>query len=840
VWRRVDMSTENGNGLAAAAVIAGSLAADAALGADDTGGARAARVERRTVHSEGFEGDGKMTVWAYTGGYDVNFAGPSDERAATGQRSFKIDVTWHDDCKYLYWWVGACVPLYGNPVVRGRLHVERGGASFGHAYAVPEKGTMGHKVVGVEVRSLPNSWTEWRSSAVGTPGEAAYVQGVAVYLKPDEERRTVVYVDDLEIEAALPEGYEAPFRARVAEIEAARNAQTQARLQASIGTLPTRFAELSAEMDATPTTFPAGASAELRDYWERLCRYRDDARSQLKAQLAELRATPTASGVDSARELLSRLERTHPACTSLAAYAAAHPARPYIMWITDPISNDHVLPERFPVPGRAGTELSVSACPGEYEPASFAVYAIEELRDVTVQCGDARAGASVLPAAKIDVRIVKCWWQDGVDLGYGDDVREPTFTPELLLKDPEFVSVDNEQKTNTLRNPDAPRDARELRPVSVPAGTVQQFWITVHVPEDAKAGAYAATLTLRPGNAPAMSLSLRIRVLPFELAEPALTYSIYYRGQLVADPAGSIGPNRKSAQQYLAEMCNLKAHGVSHPTCYQHFDDRELFDRAIELRKEAGIAVDPLYSLGITMGGGPPTSPEGLAALKDRIRSALAQLRGHGIRELFIYGLDEAQGEQLKAGRAAFEAAHEAGAKLFVACGGVAFAMIGDLLDLAVYSGSPAPDEARKWHGAGHRIFSYDHPQVGMEQPETYRRNFGLRLWKSGYDGTMNYAYQDAFGDIYDDADGQFRDHVFAYPTADGVVDTIQWEGFREGVDDVRYLTTLLQAIERAKAIEDKARLAEDAERWVERMDLDGDLRVLRASMVEWILRLQG
>jgi hypothetical protein len=37
------------------------------------------------------------------------------------------------------------------------------------------------------------------------------------------------------------------------------------------------------------------------------------------------------------------------------------------------------------------------------------------------------------------------------------------------------------------------------------------------------------------------------------------------------------------------------------------------------------------------------------------------------------------------------------------------------------------------------------------------------------------------------------------YPTVDGVIDTIQWEGFREGVDDVRYLSTLLDRVAYAK-----------------------------------------
>jgi len=56
----------------------------------------------------------------------------------------------------------------------------------------------------------------------------------------------------------------------------------------------------------------------------------------------------------------------------------------------------------------------------------------------------------------------------------------------------------------------------------------------------------------------------------------------------------------------------------------------------------------------------------------------------------------------------------------------------------------------------------------------------------------MLYAYQDGFGFVWNDLDSQqFRDHVFAYPTVDGVIDTVAWEGLREGIDDVRYLSQL-------------------------------------------------
>ena len=60
----------------------------------------------------------------------------------------------------------------------------------------------------------------------------------------------------------------------------------------------------------------------------------------------------------------------------------------------------------------------------------------------------------------------------------------------------------------------------------------------------------------------------------------------------------------------------------------------------------------------------------------------------------------------------------------------------------------------------------------------------------------MNYAYQHAADDIWNDFDhDRYRDHVFAYPTSDGVIDTVQWEGFREAVDDVRYADKLAELI---------------------------------------------
>lgn len=61
----------------------------------------------------------------------------------------------------------------------------------------------------------------------------------------------------------------------------------------------------------------------------------------------------------------------------------------------------------------------------------------------------------------------------------------------------------------------------------------------------------------------------------------------------------------------------------------------------------------------------------------------------------------------------------------------------------------------------------------------------------------MIYAYQHCFGACWNDIDHSvYRDHNLTYPTVDGVIPTMAWEGLREAVDDVRYVTTLESAID--------------------------------------------
>jgi hypothetical protein len=186
-----------------------------------------------------------------------------------------------------------------------------------------------------------------------------------------------------------------------------------------------------------------------------------------------------------------------------------------------------------------------------------------------------------------------------------------------------------------------------------------------------------------------------------------------------------------------------------------------------------------------------------LSRLSERVRQIVKFSRSKGIREVYFYAVDELKGNDLIIERPMLKAIKGADAKTFVACEADFMGKIEDLLDLPILHGPPAASLVKANKGKGNKMWIYGYPQAGREEPETYRRNYGLMLLKWGLDGTCNYAYQCDMGqNIWNDFDSdRYRDHVMAYPTIKGIIPTVQWEGWRAGVNDVRYFSTLLNHI---------------------------------------------
>jgi hypothetical protein len=378
-----------------------------------------------------------------------------------------------------------------------------------------------------------------------------------------------------------------------------------------------------------------------------------------------------------------------------------------------------------------------------------------------------------------------------------------------------------------------PLDAETLQPLDLAAGETREYWLTIHVPDDARPGTYEGTLTFA-AEAGSATLPLRLTVHPFALEPSRLIYSIYYRATLAPDGQPTISSEAKSEEQYRAEIADLKAHGVLYPTNYQ--SRKGNLRRVLEIRRECGLPTERFYNLGYCVG---PQSEAQLADLRAEVAAWIETLKSFDYGTAYFYGIDEATGETLARQKAAWKATQEAGGKTFVACYRQTFEAMGALLNTAILAGPPDPAEAAKYHAVSSQAFCYGNPQVGVEDPAVYRRNFGLVLWKAGFDGAMDYAYQHGFNHVWNDFDDKtYRDHNFTYPTANGVIPTIAWEGFREAVDDVRYVTTLEKAIREAPAAR-KAE-ADAAAQWLAALGpATADLDATRAQVVSWVVRLR-
>ena len=521
------------------------------------------------------------------------------------------------------------------------------------------------------------------------------------------------------------------------------------------------------------------------------------------------------------------------------------------------------VPADSPPPDPLRSVVAFTATPGEFEPRSLRLYASgATLERATVQFSAERADGVEFPAGSFDVRAVKRWFQAGTDHRI---TGARVLVPELLLRDPQLVrsaegrnevrlsdgsyldvSESAELSTRVVVAPaDLPiQDVAAFAGLEVVEGTNEALWITVEVPADQPAGIYVGELTVYDDDRPVEWLPLHIEVLPFRLEPSPITQSVYYRAELSDDwPEGSISSEFKSESQLAAELQNMVDHGLTNPTVYQSAES-DLFERYLTLRAESGMADQPVYLVRENAIFFRRTPEEFAANIVDVINRS----QELGATDVYFMGRDEARTEDLLAQRDAWAAVRDAGGHVWAAgyrstswLGEGNHELMGDVQDLLICAYRPSAQEAALWHESGGQIFVYENPQGGLEYPEVYRRNFGLLLWQENYDGAMTYAWQDSFGNGWNDFDHErMRDFNFAYPTVDGVIDTIQWEGYREGVDDLRYLATLVAAIDRAAASGADPTEAED---WLETLQTEPlartELDAVRDTMVGHILALR-
>ena len=539
-----------------------------------------------------------------------------------------------------------------------------------------------------------------------------------------------------------------------------------------------------------------------------------------------------------------------------------------------------VLPNTAIPSGYQGNSISLVGCRGEYKTASFAVKYTSKTT-VNVAVSDL-TGPGLIPASEVDVRAVKCWYQNRGTRSFStyDDAIwsapfEKVLMPELLLHDADLVRVQNNE--NYLRitgksdpglwisNPSGtedgawniPNSSRPglqdsiiLQPVSVAAGQNQQYWVTLHIPDEAPAGDYTGQISVNGEN-----IELVLSVLGFNLAIPAKECCIYYSSHYEGDSNGGMGA-LKNSTQLRSDLLNMRQHGVENYLMVQPPGNETYFHVHMQARDEAGFRGPIIYfAFGDHLVSNPPTQSE-INALPGQVNQLKNLVAGYGYTDVYIYGTDELQGDAQLAEVPALDAVRSAGAKVFIAnmedpnksIGGGR--VLADIADLIIRPYKLDKAQAVKLHNKGHKLFSYGNPQGGVELSGTswqqngallYRRNYGLKIWQYDYDGHMTYSFNGNMVDPWNDFDhSYYKDEMMRYPTLDGGIDTIQWEGFREGVNDLRYLNTLFLTIQDAQIMGVDVSSHQTWLANLKNLNLDNqDMDAIRAEMITRILQLK-
>jgi hypothetical protein len=109
-------------------------------------------------------------------------------------------------------------------------------------------------------------------------------------------------------------------------------------------------------------------------------------------------------------------------------------------------------------------------------------------------------------------------------------------------------------------------------------------------------------------------------------------------------------------------------------------------------------------------------------------------------------------------------------------------------------------------------------------------------------DGTNNYILNECSWNDFIGTEYNFRSFNWIYPGIEAPIDTIEWEGYREAIDDVRYATLLKQLANKAIATGKTENIYQGrmALQWLVLLDPKKcDLNAVRMEMISYILKLK-
>jgi hypothetical protein len=465
----------------------------------------------------------------------------------------------------------------------------------------------------------------------------------------------------------------------------------------------------------------------------------------------------------------------------------------------------HVFADDWPAEDEPAPKPSIAAARGEYEPLTICIAARRDLHGLTAMISDFTgpgnvdrvSGQAKIAASAVDVRVVRA-----LDKRWTyPDTRYIAGMPVLL-------------------------EAQPKEGVDLAAGRVGRFWLTVHVPPDAKPGDYKAIVTvaekpLSPtaSGAP-VQIPVSLHIYPFALPEVKdKLWGVYYTGPTAFEE----GEDLVKLEAHLRDM---RAHGMTSVGLCFGWDPAQnnveakrvdflpagqgRYETFMQLYHDLGFPA-PLLQLADTpqdIAAGPINQPrfaEAYAGIWKYVEDYAAKQKGP---KIIVQPVDEPAWGGADAGernRVLLDILRRLAPGIVTEQDGpdddYFRHVAGPLCDVWNFNGSlPPPEVVASAHKDGKTVLIYN-CDVEFYRPVVDRYVAGWFQEAAGIDGCFNWAYQSVAGDPYDDQDGPLGDEVAYYPPGHGHVGgpSIGWEGMREGIDDYRYIALLRDLIVAAR-----------------------------------------
>ena len=542
------------------------------------------------------------------------------------------------------------------------------------------------------------------------------------------------------------------------------------------------------------------------------------------------------------------------------------------------MSETQYLPDVYPFDGKPGTGFRIIAAQNEYEPGAVLLYPLKSFGKVAFEVSDLKSeDGAVFSKKDLDLKTVKVWYQNGN--GWYSYFQDKTLKlcPELLLNDEDLIKVDTQKKTNYARlteedgkvsyrwlnpppNMDYPiedatryrrpegfpsmkpnfKDAETFQGATLDEARFKEFFLTAHVKDNQKPGLYKGAIALKKDGKQIASIPVELRVLPFSLPKPATYFDtdkeflVYFCEYISPEIILHLNGNNYELmrQQLLSILKNFVEHGETRPMFRNRGGHRDLV-------KEAGMTEDKTVSLRFNFSH--------TSNMKfDARRQKESHLEMYGTTDGFIgtWG-DEYGYAALVAAREMVDIYREHGFRFAINSryGYVAGCTLADL-----YWPPVTPDQNNENHTDKYHFVApdgyfgwYAQQHVGVENPAFIRRQYGFGPYRAGLSCHFNYAHH---LDGYNDLKGKgYKPMNFVYGDGGGIIDTLAWEAFREGMDDIRY-ATLLQKLAKPLQHSKDYRVRDVARKAMQvlaELDTDSfDLSAARLEIIRHIMALKS